>query len=161
MVAAMPEHRPSPREAAAQAVVAAALLGLGRSLERCSLLLTVVAFVALVAVPLAPLPRLGLCLAVTAGLAAQFFALRTAFDQPLFAAWAYRWRTAEAEPEDDLIAFDSALTAAGLRPTATGPLRPLIERIAGARRLLRRQGLCCIVQIAGWLATCLAIALTS
>ncbi|WP_434516213.1 hypothetical protein AB6Q56_06160 [Dechloromonas sp. ARDL1] len=157
----MPEQRRSPSEAAAQAAIAAALLGLGRSLERGSLLLTAAAFVALVAVPLAILPRLCLCLAVAAGLAAQFFALRTAFDQPLFAAWAHRWRTAEADPEDDLITFDSALAAAGLRPTATGPLRPLIERIAGARRLLRRQGWCCGVQIAGWLAACLTIALTS
>lgn len=125
------------------------------------MLLTAAALLALVVAPSALLPRLGLYLAVAAGLAAQFFALRTAFDQPLFAAWARHWQQPEADPQVDLATIDAALATAGLRPAATGPLRPLAERIAGARRLLRRQGLCCIVQIAGWLAAVLVIALTT
>lgn len=156
----MSEHLPAPREAAAQAAIAAAFLALGRSLERCSQLLTAAALVALVVAPLATPARLGLYLAVAAGLAAQFFALRTAFDRPLFAAWADRWQKPAADPTGDLMAFDAALAAAGLRPAATGSLRSLADRIDGARRLLRRQGLCCIVQVVAWLATLLAVALT-
>lgn len=156
----MPERLPASRDAAAQAALAAAFLGLGRPLERCSLLLTTVALLALVVAPLAFLPRQGLCLAVAAGLTAQFFALRTAFDQPLFAAWARYWQKPEADPEADLASFDAALAVAGLRPATTGSLRPLADRIAGARRLLRLQSLCCIVQISGWLAAALAVILT-
>lgn len=160
MVAAMPERLPVSREAAAQAAIAAAFLALGRSLERGSLLLTAAALLALVVAPLAFQPRLGLCLAVAAGLAAQFFALRTAFDRPLFAAWACHWLEPGADPEADLAAFDAALAATSLRPAIAAPLRPLADRISGARRLLRRQGLCCIVQIAGWLGAVLAVAMT-
>lgn len=155
----MPERLPPSRDAAAQAAIAAAFLGLGRTLERGGLLLTGAALLALVVGQPALLPRLGLYLAVAAGLVAHFYALRTAFDRPLFAAWARHWQEPEADPAADLAAFDAALAAAGLRPAAAGPLRPLADRIAGARRLLRRQGLCFILQIVGWLAALLAVAL--
>ena len=72
--------------------MAAAFLGLGRTLEWGSLLLTAVALLALVVGQPALLPRLGLYLAVVAGFAAQFYALRIAFDRPLFAACARNWQ---------------------------------------------------------------------
>lgn len=146
--------------AAAEAEVAAALLSLGRTLERGSLLLTAVALLALIIAPLTLLSRQGLFLAVLAGLASHWFALRTAFDQPLFAAWARRWREPGADIAADLSAFDAALAASGLRPGTAGPSRPLAARIAGARDLLRRQGFCCAFQVLGCLLAIATIAIT-
>lgn len=144
-------------KAAAEAEITAAMLSLGRTLERGSLLLTAVALLALIIGPLALLARQGLFLAVLAGLCSHWFALRTAFDQPLFAAWARRWWEPGADIAADLRAFDAALAASGLRPDTAGPSRPLAARIAGARGLLRRQGFCCAFQVLGCLVAVLAI----
>lgn len=144
-----------PPEAAAQAENAVACLALGQGLERLSLVLTAIALLALVIAPLPLAPRLALWVAVVAGLVAQYYVLRTAFDRPVFAAWARRWRQPGAEPEADLAAFDAALAAAGLGPSSAGPVRPLADRLAGVRRLLRRQGLCCILQVVAWLVAAL------
>ena len=156
----MPEVPVPTPEAAAQAENAVACLALGQSLERLSLALTVVALLALAIAPLPLAPRLALCLAAAAGLVAQYYALRTAFDRPVFAAWARRWRDSGADPAADLAAFDAALAAAGLGPSPAGPIRSLADRLAGVRRLLRRLGLCCILQVVAWLAAILLIILT-
>ena len=151
----MPETKSHIEQAADQAETTAALLALGGGLERLALVLTATALLALVLSP--PATGLRLCLlgVVITGLAAQFFALRTAFDQLLFAAWARRWREAGSDTEADLAAFDAALAAIQLRLAPGGPPRPLTDRMAGARRLLQQQALCCVLQIAAWLAAVL------
>lgn len=156
----MPDLTTSSREATAQAENAAALLALGHSLECFSLALTVMALLALLIAPLPLAPCLALSLAALAGLLAQYFALRTRFDQTIFAAWAHRWQRPEADPGADLAAFDAALTASSLSPLPGGLLRPLADRITGARRLLWRQALCCLLQLGCWIAAILFALLT-
>lgn len=135
---------------AAQAEVAAALLGLGRRLDLASLLLSAAALVVLGLAP-PPMPACSaLLLALAFGLAEHYHALRTAFDATVFAAWAARWH-AGGDPLQDLAAFDQALAGGGLR-AAPDTVRALPERVAGARRLFRRQGLCLLLQLAAWLA---------
>lgn len=146
----MPDASPA---AAAQAEIAAALLALGRHIDLASLLLTCAALITLgVAAP--PLTsRITLAGIVLLGLAEHFHALRVAFDTAIFSCWAARWQAAGATPGADLAAFDLALAAVRLRAAPTSPSpRPLAARIAGARRLLLRQGVCCILQGGIWLA---------
>lgn len=145
----MPE---TSRDAAGLAAVTAALLALGRQLDRAGLALTAAALLALVLAPLPWMAGAALLGVVLLGLAEHWFALRTAFDVPVFAAWARLWRQGDAEPETDLADFDAALASLGLRPSAEGPLRSLQARARGARRLLGRQALCLGLQVAGWLA---------
>jgi hypothetical protein len=142
---------------AAQADIAAALLAIGKQLDRASLALTACALLALLIAPLASFPRLGLLLTVIAGLGECVFASRTAFDCYIFSTWARRWQQPAAKPEATLGAFDHALAAAGLRKTKTDRTRPLADRIGGARRLLRWQGCCLIVQFFGWLLAVLLV----
>lgn len=137
----------------------AALLALGRPLDQGALLLTATALLTLGLRPTILPPGFCLFLVVIAGLAEHFFALRTTFDQPVFAAWGQRWREPGASPEVDLADFDAALVRTGLR-AAPSQSRSLDERVAGARRLLWRQGLCCVLQVAGWLATVVLPAVT-
>lgn len=165
-----PAATPASLDAAAQAEATAALLALGGRFDAASRLLTVAALLALVLAPLlhtAPAPpeapfvlHAALLLAVVAGFAEHLLALRTAFDQPIFAAWSARWRAGDAQAEIDLAAFDQALASAGLRAASTGSPRPLHARIAGARRLLRRQGLCLMLQAAAWLVAALTVLLS-
>lgn len=142
----------SQARAAAQAQIAAALLGLGRRVDLASLMLTTAALVVLALAPPPALACAALLLAVAAGLGEHFYAMRTAFDAPVFAAWARRWQAGAGDPEHDLAAFDQALAEGGLRAAPAGAVRPLPERIAGARRLLKRQGLFLLLQLAAWLA---------
>lgn len=161
---------PSSLDEAAQAEATAALLALGGRFDTTSRLLTVAALLALVFAPLlhtAPAPpdppfalHAALLFAVLAGFAEHVLALRTTFDQPIFAAWGARWRAGDAQPEADLAAFDQALASAGLRAARPGSPRPLRTRIAGARRLLRRQGLCLMLQAAAWLVAALTVLLS-
>lgn len=146
----MPEHETE----AAQAELAAALLAIGRQLDRASLALTVGGLLALVIAPLASPPRLGLLVAVFAGVFEFSFACRTAFDERIFSTWARRWRQTDTAPEETLAAFDRALASSGLRKTPAAPNRPLADRIAGARRLLRKQGACLMLQVLAWLVAC-------
>lgn len=142
---------------AAQAGVFAALLAVGRRLDLAGLLLMAAALLALVLAPLALGPRLALLGVVGAGLAEHIFALRTAFDRPIFAAWSRRWHDHGAHPEADLAAFDQALADAALRPASAAAPRPLAGRIAGARRLLLRQGQCLMLEVAAWLLAVLLV----
>lgn len=161
-----PAATPASLDAAAQAEATAALLALGGRVDAASRLLTVAALLAPLlhtapAPPEAPFVlHTALLLAVVAGFAEHLLALRTAFDQPIFAAWSARWRAGDAQAEIDLAAFDQALASAGLRAASTGSPRPLHARIAGARRLLRRQGLCLMLQAAAWLVAALTVLLS-
>lgn len=146
----MPEHETE----SVQAELAAALLAIGKQLDRLSLALTASALLALVIAPLASLPRLGLLVAVFAGLFEFSFACRTAFDQRIFTTWARRWRQTDTAPETTLAAFDHALATSGLRKTPAAPSRSLADRIAGARRLLRKQSACLVLQVLAWLLSC-------
>lgn len=146
---------PATDDLAAQAGIAAALLAVGRRLDLAGQLLMAAALLALMLAPLALGPRLALLGVVGAGLAEHIFALRTAFDQPIFAAWSRRWLAEGADPAADLAAFDQALADATLRPA--GEPRPLAERIVGARHLLRRQGLCLMLQLTAWLLAVLLV----
>lgn len=144
------------QQIAGLAAATAGLLTLGRSLERASLLLTTAAVVTLLLASLPMLPRIALLAVLAAGLVGHFFALRTAFEQPVFAAWARRWHSPGADLDADLASFDAAIAGAALHPAPPDSLRPLGERIAGARRQVRRQGFCCLLQLTGALAALLA-----
>lgn len=149
----MPESTsPAP---ATQAEITAALLTLGRHIDLASLLLTCAALITLGVATLPLTIRLLLSGVVLLGLAEHFHALRVAFDAAIFSRWAARWQVADAAPQADLAAFDLALAAARLRatpaPLSPASPRPLAARIAGARRLLLRQGACCILQGVAWL----------
>ncbi len=152
----VPKHPSPPAEIAA---TTAALLALGDKIERISLLLSAVALLALVTTLLAIAPRLCLFLALAAGLGEHFFALRTAFDYRIFTTWAQRWQTPSADQAADMAAFDASLATLGLGTVNTAPPRSLAERLAGARRLLRCQGLCWLLQLYAWLSAALIVAL--
>ncbi|MGO0790982.1 phosphatase PAP2/dual specificity phosphatase family protein [Herbaspirillum seropedicae] len=139
-------------QAAHQAEITAALLGLSRPLDATSRMLTIAALVVLILLavqPEAPSLWIPLTLSILFGIAEYVFALRCAFDAPLFASWARRWEQGILPP-DDLAAFDVAIRESGLGHQPT-PTRPLADRTAGARRLLRYQCRCLAGQIGGWL----------
>lgn len=128
----------------ALAAIATALCDTGQSIDAWSRLLTGMALLAC-ALPAPgsgwPFLMAGIFLA---GIAQLFYALRTRFDRGIFAHWA-------TLPEDTLpaamAAFDRSLLDAGLVKSCNE--RSLAERIAGVRRLVRRQLLALTVQIAG------------
>ena len=135
---------PDTRRAAATAALVAASLGHGRSLDRLSQGLLVLALAALLVPGLGATAR-GLLLAslIPAGVQA-YHAFRCGLDASIFAHWARHWPAAGGRPEADLDAFDQALTHCfGARPGAanTPTPRPLDDRARGALRLLRRQAL--------------------
>jgi hypothetical protein len=66
------------------------------------------------------------------------YALRLAFDRPVFAAWA--GHPENATVEKSLGAFDALLKQ-------SGATRPLSERVAGVRRLFRCQLACFAAQV--------------
>ena len=124
--------------------VATALLRQGRTIDCLSRLLSVAALVMLIgaiAFRVASQALVtALALAVVAGLAETYLAFRVGFDADLFD----RLR----EPARmDLAALDAALLRLGLAPASKGG-RPLEQRIAGAQRLLYKQGMAMGIQIA-------------
>jgi len=145
-------------QAAGQAEAVAALLAAGSTLDRASALLTTAALLVLVLAPLPLAARVTLLLAVVAGLGQLFLAFRTACDASVFAAWGRTWRRPGADVAADLAAFDAALVSLGLKAAGNAPRRDLDNRLHGARRLLRRQAGCVILQTLLWL-TCLALVL--
>lgn len=92
-----------------------------------------------------------LAASVLLGLFQAYCALRLAFDRPLFAHWA---EAADQDATSALATFDTALS--GLGWPVADPGRPLAQRVAATRRLLRRQGLACAAQ---WLAATIALLL--
>jgi hypothetical protein len=143
--------RPPPSTEAALAATTAALLDQGRIPDRLSQLLTVGAVLLLLF--LGPLTGhdgmttavLLLALSVRLGLIELYFAFRVGFDAALFRALA----AGTALP--NLPALDASLLRLGLRPAAATP-RPLEDRIDGARKLLRRQVWCLVLQLAAMIA---------
>lgn len=124
--------------------VVTALLRQGRTIDHLSRLLTVAALVMLIgaiAFGVASKPLMAaLAFAVLAGAAETYFAFRVGFDADLFD----RLR----EPARlDLAALDAALMQLGLAPASKSG-RPLDQRIAGAQRLLYKQGLALVIQMA-------------
>ena len=134
---------PDPHRAAATAALVAASLGHGRSLDRLSQGLLLLALAALL-LPELGATACGLLLArlIPAGVQA-YHAFRCGLDSHIFAHWARHWPVGSL-PDADLDAFDQALAHCfGMRPDAAGTLtpRPLDDRARGALRLLRRQAL--------------------
>ncbi|MDR1934059.1 MAG: hypothetical protein LBS49_00445 [Candidatus Accumulibacter sp.] len=133
---------------AALLAVGVALCASGRRVDAWSRMLTGVTLLLLLFLPLAldkdeaeaAPPGMALAgLIIAFGFCQMYYALRLAFDRPVFAHWL-------RQPEDDaarLAAFDAALAQLDLRRPAP---RPLAERILGVRRLFRRQLLCLAVQ---------------
>ena len=81
-----------------------------------------------------------LALVVLLGLVELYLAIRVGFDAALF------HRLAAAPEGFDCARLDRALSRLGLMPEAkTG--RPIVERIAGARRLLAWQGMTLVAQV--------------
>jgi hypothetical protein len=131
---------------AAQAMleVANSLLRQGRIIDRLSRLLTVAALVLLIGAcalgVASPGLAVALALAVLAGLAETYYAIRVGFDAALFD----RLR----EPATmDLATLDIALVQLGLSSAAKSG-RALEQRIAGAQRLFYEQGAAFVIQIA-------------
>ena len=146
---------PSPgTHAAALARVAAHWLALGRSIDRLSVALTLLALATLRWTASSPSARLALAAAAVAGLAEKAYALRVAFDHAIFADWTRRWPAEDASaPERDLAAFDKALVAAG-RPARAAD-RPLPERVRAATALLKRQAVLLVGQVTALLVAAL------
>ena len=115
---------PDTRRDAATAALVAASLGHGRSLDRLSQGLLLLALAALL-LPELGATACGLLLAslIPAGIQA-YHAFRCGLDARLFDHWARHWPTAGSQPDADLHAFDQALAACfGMRPGAPTPDR--------------------------------------
>ncbi|MEA2885227.1 MAG: hypothetical protein QOH32_4483 [Bradyrhizobium sp.] len=123
---------------------ASALLQQGRAIDRLSRLLTVAALVLLIgasAVGVAsPALAVALALAVLAGVAEAYYAIRVGFDAALFD------RLREVATID-LAALDVALVQLGLL-SASRSGRSLEQRIAGGQRLFYEQGAVFLIQVA-------------
>ena len=127
------------------AAAAAALLDQGQRADRLSRLITAAgdlhaAAAGVSGAPPPVLPTTIPVLVVLLGLVELYLAIRVGFDAALF------HRLAAAPEGFDCARLDRALLRLGLMPEAkTG--RPIVERIAGARRLLAWQGLTLAAQV--------------
>jgi hypothetical protein len=123
---------------------ASALLQQGQIIDRLSRLLTVAALVLLIGASAfggaSPALAVALALAVLAGVAEAYYAIRVGFDAALFD------RLRELATID-LAALDVALVRLGLL-SASKSGRPLEQRIAGAQRLFYEQGAAFVIQVA-------------
>lgn len=132
----------------------AGLLGMGRSIERLSCPLVVLACAGLLAPLVAPVPLaswFALLASALAGLHAAYMGARVALDGGLFRALA---------AEGDLAALDGALLQPGLMPPAKAG-RPLADRAHGAKRLLVHQAASFAVQAGALLAAgCIGVSTT-
>jgi hypothetical protein len=130
------------------AALTAAWLATGRTLDHCSLFLTLLALAAAFFSEPPMLSRLGLLLAVGLGIGEKFYAIRVAFDRRIFSRWANSWPATEDFVADAALAeFDAQLVRLGLRSARPQTPRSLDQRIAGARTLLRRQAICLALQL--------------
>ncbi len=132
-----------------KASVVAGLLAIGVRFDIASVLLSLVACMLLVFYPLERLPTAAICLMLVAGVVQQIIAMRTAFDQYIFASWAQQWRIESVNADAEMVSFDQALADIGLLRNVNRT-RSLDERITGAVRLLRHQALCVAMQVAAW-----------
>lgn len=156
--------------AATRARVAASGLALGRSVDTWSLVLTALALACALGLALqaASVPLACLLAVAAAGGVQKAFALRVAFDEALFHAWAERWSAtaagddraeAAAAIRSDLLALDQALVAMGLRRCQPDSVRDLDCRIDGARKLFGRQLMALATQAVAWILAILALRL--
>ena len=127
------------------AAAAAALLDQGRRADHLSRPITAASALVLLLLPavLGPPPVLLttiLVLVVLLGLVQLYFAIRVGFDAALF------HRLAAAPEGFDRARLDRALLRLGLMPEAKAG-RPIVECIAGARRLLAWQGMTLAAQV--------------
>jgi len=126
--------------------VVAKLLRQGRSLDRLSSGLTLLALGFGLALALLGSPSLYVAALVAVlvllGLAQKYWAVRVAFDAELFALLAADAETLGARTQ----ALDLALASLGLQPKYNAS-RPWPERSRGALRLLRTQALLCFAQV--------------
>lgn len=134
---------PSPWQ---KAVLAAATLATGATIDRWSRLAALASLVALIAVPdFSSGATTALWLSLLVGLAQMYHAMRTALDERILAAWSARWARSDAEVTGDLTDFDTALHELfGKLPAP----RDLDARVAGALRLLKMQAAAMGVQVA-------------
>jgi len=136
-----------------RASLTAAWLAGGRGIDRFSIFLTLLALATALWGEHGPEVQFVVLLAVVAGGVEKIYALRVAFDQRIFAAWAGRWSATESsEPDVAMAEFDRALGRMHLRSATAQATRGLDERIAGACALLRKQGLCLACQFFALLA---------
>lgn len=134
----------------------AALLGQGTLIDGTARLLTVGALFGLLAHAVADdadpmLVTFALIVAVAAGVAQTWFALRVGLDAALF-------RQIAATPEE-LPQIDAALVGTGLMPPAKAG-RPIAARVRGAKRLLALQAAALLAQLAAVVVAALYIAFT-
>lgn len=125
--------------------VIACLLARGRQLERLSDGITLLALAFSVAplfgAALTPLTK-ALCITLLLlGLAHKYWAVRVALDAELFA-----WLAASSDLPADTQALDRALFDLRLKPSASDS-RDWPARSQAALGLLRRQGLCLVLQV--------------
>lgn len=136
-------------DAAARAAACADLLALGRPLGRASAALALFALAVLLLGR--EIPALPLWASLLLALPAQYHALRVAYDERVFRRWSGHWlHDPAAAPADTMAAFDRAL---GLAPAG----RSLADRGRGARRLLQRQLIATVLQLACLVAAALYI----
>ena len=129
----------------AEAAVAADLLAHGAAVNRLSLALTAAGVLLLLVQALVQPHRVAMALtslAIVAGLAELWFALRVGFDARAFQ------RLARGDTADGLTVagFDAAMSGLGLMP-ADKERRPIAERVRGAMRLLGRQVAFLLLQV--------------
>lgn len=119
----------------------------GRSLDRLSLALTLLALATALWSTGDGVAQFILLLGVALGGLEKIYALRVAFDQRIFAAWGEQWPVvADFDLDVALAEFDRMLVRMELRPATALAARSLDERIAGACALLRKQGICLACQ---------------
>lgn len=136
-----------------RASLAALWLDGGRSLDRLSMALTLLALAAALWSGINGLAQFLLLLGVALGGLEKVYAVRVAFDQRIFAAWAGQWPATESfAPDVALAEFDRMLVRMQLRSATAPAARGLDQRIAGACALLRKQGICLVFQFLALLA---------
>lgn len=119
----------------------------GRSLDCLSMALTLLALAAALWSGGNGLAQFILLLGVLSGGLEKIYALRVAFDQRIFSAWAGQWpAAADFDPDVALAEFDQALGRMHRHSSTAPATRGLDERIAGACALLRKQGGCLACQ---------------
>lgn len=136
---------PETRKAVATARLAATTLAQARSCSRLAGGLLLLGIASLLLQPAGLACILLTALAIGAGLAQHYYALRCDLDARLFAAWADQWQRPDGSPGADLAAFDQAL--GGLFGKSPPP-RPLDERARAALRLFRHQLVALLVELA-------------
>lgn len=136
---------PETRKAVATAQLAAATLAQARSCNHLASGLLLLGLASLLLPPAGLACILLTALAIGAGLAQHYYALRCDLDARLFTAWADQWQRPDGSPGADLAAFDQAL--GGLFGKSPPP-RPLDERARAALRLFRHQLVALLVELA-------------